>query len=464
MADVTLDLAKPSDSPAVKAQKTNAALAALATALNEVRAVIATSPSIPPSNIPPVAVITMNVKDLTASLAGNTSIDADGTITSWEWQFGDGATATGRTATHTYADAGTYGVTLTVTDNKGAKNTDTKPITCTRPPVTPSPDNFTLGTSKPIGTSTSTKGNVGTGVIRTAPTGSGGTVTGNQTIPANGTLQGKTIAGDVTIGSGAKLLDCIVKGRITFTGTGALVENCDIQGNGTNYDSSRPGLQLVTCQVTTGTRNVVQYSRIHNLASTRAVNGFGYYSIDIYRNDIYNVVDGIDNNGGKGVADSNMRVRGNHLHDFISYKPDFNRDRTHNDGIQSQGGQLLVEGNHFEMTWSSLSTAPIDAQYSQLVAFMANHTQGTQKPTIKNNWFSGGALLINDLDNTDPVANWTNQVWIVQGNRFDFSRTAYGQNAGCMQIRTAAKASMSLTWSGNVNQTGATIAGPLYTS
>jgi len=43
----------------------------------------------------------------------------DGTIVRYDWAFGDGKTATGRTAWHTYYLAGTYQVTLTVTDDRG---------------------------------------------------------------------------------------------------------------------------------------------------------------------------------------------------------------------------------------------------------------------------------------------------------------------------------------------------------
>lgn len=35
------------------------------------------------------------------------------------WSFGDGTSASGSTATHVYADQGTYQVTLTVTDGMG---------------------------------------------------------------------------------------------------------------------------------------------------------------------------------------------------------------------------------------------------------------------------------------------------------------------------------------------------------
>ncbi len=48
------------------------------------------------------------------------SDDADGKVDRYAWDFGDGKTATGRTATHKYPTKGTYKITLTVTDNKGA--------------------------------------------------------------------------------------------------------------------------------------------------------------------------------------------------------------------------------------------------------------------------------------------------------------------------------------------------------
>jgi PKD repeat protein len=48
------------------------------------------------------------------------SNDPDGKVDRYAWDFGDGKTATGRTATHRYATKGTYTITLTITDNKGA--------------------------------------------------------------------------------------------------------------------------------------------------------------------------------------------------------------------------------------------------------------------------------------------------------------------------------------------------------
>ena len=47
---------------------------------------------------------------------------------SYQWQFSDGTTATGRTATHTFAKFGSYTATLTVTDAFGWPSTDTKTL------------------------------------------------------------------------------------------------------------------------------------------------------------------------------------------------------------------------------------------------------------------------------------------------------------------------------------------------
>jgi PKD repeat protein len=51
--------------------------------------------------------------------AGSSSAIPGRTITSYAWNFGDGATGTGQTPTHAYAAGATYTVTLTVTDSAG---------------------------------------------------------------------------------------------------------------------------------------------------------------------------------------------------------------------------------------------------------------------------------------------------------------------------------------------------------
>jgi len=55
--------------------------------------------------------------------------DTDGTINSYQWQFGDGESAAGEITQHTYTQAGSYVVRLTVKDNDGSSDTRTLDIT-----------------------------------------------------------------------------------------------------------------------------------------------------------------------------------------------------------------------------------------------------------------------------------------------------------------------------------------------
>ncbi|MDC8772494.1 chitinase C-terminal domain-containing protein [Roseateles albus] len=80
-------------------------------------------------NQPPVAAFSSSVSALTASVNGAGSSDPDGSIASYAWNFGDGSSASGVSANRTYAAAGTYTISLTVTDNKGATASKTAQVT-----------------------------------------------------------------------------------------------------------------------------------------------------------------------------------------------------------------------------------------------------------------------------------------------------------------------------------------------
>jgi PKD repeat protein len=62
--------------------------------------------------------------DAAITFDGRRSFDADGAIASFEWDFGDGATAVGSQPQHVYTVPGDYLVTLTVTDANGVTATD----------------------------------------------------------------------------------------------------------------------------------------------------------------------------------------------------------------------------------------------------------------------------------------------------------------------------------------------------
>ncbi|MBW2528775.1 MAG: PKD domain-containing protein [Deltaproteobacteria bacterium] len=84
------------------------------------------------SNLPPVASFVATpqaaVALSTVRLDASASDDPDGTIETYEWTLGDGATTEGVEVEHEYATAGCYQATLVVTDDDGASNTTSQTI------------------------------------------------------------------------------------------------------------------------------------------------------------------------------------------------------------------------------------------------------------------------------------------------------------------------------------------------
>jgi len=75
----------------------------------------------PVPNAPPAAAFTHTFADRTVTVDAGPSHDPDGMLTEYVWDFGDGTTATGTQASHTYSTPGTYLVTLAVKDDRGAE-------------------------------------------------------------------------------------------------------------------------------------------------------------------------------------------------------------------------------------------------------------------------------------------------------------------------------------------------------
>jgi len=84
---------------------------------------------LPPGNNPPIVnfIYSQQNRKLVIDFT-DTSTDSDGTIATWNWNFGDNSTSTVQNPSHMYISAGTYQVILTVTDNGGKSSSITKNV------------------------------------------------------------------------------------------------------------------------------------------------------------------------------------------------------------------------------------------------------------------------------------------------------------------------------------------------
>jgi len=94
----------------------------------------------PPANTAPQAEFEVHCSNLSCSFTDR-SRDGDGSIVTWRWDFGDGATSTERNPSHGYRTPGRYQVRLTVADNDGAAGTKTHEAEPSPPPPPPPPAN-----------------------------------------------------------------------------------------------------------------------------------------------------------------------------------------------------------------------------------------------------------------------------------------------------------------------------------
>jgi bacillopeptidase F (M6 metalloprotease family)/subtilisin family serine protease len=86
------------------------------------------------ANQRPTAVIvgpTSGRRNTSLAFDGRSSRDPDGRIVSYRWNYGDGTNGSGGRVSHRWTRTGTYTVTLTVTDDKGATGTITQTLTIT---------------------------------------------------------------------------------------------------------------------------------------------------------------------------------------------------------------------------------------------------------------------------------------------------------------------------------------------
>ncbi len=193
---------------------------------------------------------------LAVSFNASASTDPDGSIATYSWNFGDGGTTSGtsNTASHTYATAGTFTVTLTVTDNGGASASTTRSVqvdTTNLPPTasfqfsptggaapllvlfdgsaSTDPDGSNLSYTWDFGDGSDT----GSGKTPTHMFAAAGTFTVRLTVTDSPGLSASTTQA-ITVTAGGGVGDVIVSGRATYD----RVPFSSVLSSGLNYSNT----------------------------------------------------------------------------------------------------------------------------------------------------------------------------------------------------------------------------------
>ena len=308
-------------------------------------------------NQAPNASFTASPSSGTAPLAvtfnASSSSDADGSIASYTWLFGDGATAAGVTAHHTYTSAGTYTARLTVQDDDGATGTLAVQITVSSVPV---PQDLYVDASA---------GSDSTGV------GSPGkpfrTITKAASVADAGGAAAYTIhvaAGVYNAGLGEVFP--ITLASITLVGEGAAPDDVKIVGDLVVGDEATVS-RILSYQQT----SLVGRSSL--LRDCVIDNGGPSHGILIYGGGEVTVQDCVVRRGDTFALQGagSMNVVGNEFRDY--------------QGLTAWGGDLRIEGNTFYS-----SGVGVDFQARVLVrgnTFLAGHVhaRGQSRVVIESN-------------------------------------------------------------------------------
>lgn len=264
---------------------------------------------------------------------------------------------------------------------------------------------FVLRQTKP------TAANTGAGIIRPYPT--------------------TQVSGDVVLTTpGARLVDKIIHGRVIVKAPDVVISNCVIDGGQTPMTGNGWVIQ------TTDSRAVnarIEYTTLRAVKPSYWMHGIGPRNYTAYRVDVSGVVDAFSSFPVAADQQVNVSIEGSYAHDLVHFSPDPNHSgagsRTHNDGVQSQGGiGLRVIGSNLSAYHDPiLGTQPVPNPKLQLAAVMINNNIGrTRGLVLEDNWLGGGVYCVNGGGAPGASATFTRNKFdrgSLQGQKPDESYT-----------------------------------------
>jgi PKD repeat protein len=368
--------------------------------------------------VPPVSDFKTTAKNLVVTFDGSASRSVNGGIISYAWNFDDDRTGTGATTSHTYAAAGTYQPTLTVTDATGLTATTTRTVTVTAAVPTGDRANLVPGTYKPSSSTTGLLPGWSKSQLTKFTSTSGANSAGAYWTPASNTTYTNTWFNVRVLIGAAK--------NVVF-------KNCWFDG-GTDIRGYQYGTGVIDCNSgqTAYTANtvVVQDSVLESLIPNNATDGIVGHGYTVRRCDIRGTVDGCGayHVGGGPIG---VLIEACYIHDLavLSPSPGHSNDVTHNDGVQMQGGSgVTIRGNTISVnaspTASKLTTKP--NPYPPSVPGQAiSATPNTAKVTdvlIESNWLDYGWSTVTLIAGSQGGSN----IGVIRNNKFGRNQPTIG--------------------------------------
>lgn len=176
-------------------------------------------------NDAPTALFTATLHGRTLFVDASAASDSDGTITNWDWDFGDGTTATGELSQHVYSSDGDFTVQLTTTDNSYASTTSSQELNV----LASSFQADVIDTPSALGYPDETNTGVPVGTVLTD--------SGSLIITEDGSIvENLSILGSVSvIANNVTIRNCHIICDGTYalenSGTNLVVEDCEIEGS-----------------------------------------------------------------------------------------------------------------------------------------------------------------------------------------------------------------------------------------
>ena len=320
-------------------------------------------------NAPPTASFTQKLQRLVLTVDASASTDPDGEIATYLWDFGDGSTSVGaQPEPHLYREAGTYTVTLTVTDDAGAAATATEEVVIE--PIR-FPDAETTGV--PEGTQLKL-------LSTTARPYPGDTMSSTKL----------TIKTPGAVYDGWRF-DRLVEVRAR----GVEIRNSSFEGINGNPSNSAL-LQVYNDRVEGQIPSVeVEDSTLIPKYPNDTIDGVRGSNFTLRRVEITKTVDGMQIYGAAGDYEDpyagNVLVEKSWIHDLIWYDNDSHADGTHNDAAQVSGGRnITFLGNR------------IDGTIYNAVMYASQPRNRVADITFLGNYMSGGSCSLNIYDGHKP--------------------------------------------------------------